>query len=618
MGYSEAVNARNGVLTRRIPVLPDGTLPFPLGSGTISSVLGEGGAGIVYEIWNEKLGISRAVKVLKPNPSIESFKRFETEMRITAQLRHPNIIEIHSVGEWHDLPYIEMEKIDGFSLETVLHNRGGLPLKICTSIGILVCRALKFTHNQTYDINGKKHVGILHRDLKPGNIMLSKTGSVKLMDFGIATPVGISMHTMEGTVVGSMQYMAPELLEGMGNASVRSDIFSLGCVLYETLTGRRPFTEKNMARLVAARMKNSYRPLSEFSVKCPKQLVKLIDTCLSHKPEKRIASVAEILVRLERIHAKLTRNKPEDLVEDYIHTSPEKNTVAIRRVLPLKVFAAACCAGSVIAVAGLLWFHTRSVAMLNKTPKPAAPSASDVGAPPTASVASVPRAPTSPSAGDFKFKLLPPLKTPVPYTARAFGVLKNSQDAESVALDIKGKSLIASLEDEYQTTDLLSILAGETEKGNFGTSFKVCDALDNEAAATVQAQLYKLRTLWGLGNKEAIAAFYSGPDVPDKEYLLSKAQYLASLKRCSEAVSLCDQCMKAQACLGNGDSLDITSLYVKASCLTSNFMSLASEEARKKALDSWFDVKFLLRKTQGHPYFWLAEKNIRLLSNQVK
>jgi serine/threonine-protein kinase len=622
LGYSEPVNALNAVLTKQILVLPDDTIPLPLGSGIISSVLGEGGAAVVYEIWNEKLGISRAVKVLKPNTSVEAFKRFETEMRITAQLRHPNIIEIHNVGEWHGLPYIEMEKIDGFSLDTVIHERGTLPLKVCTSIGILVCRALRFTHHQTYYINGTRHVGILHRDLKPGNIMLSKTGSVKLMDFGIATPVGISLHTMEGTLVGSMQYMAPELLEGMDNASVRSDIFSLGCVLYEMLTGQRPFAEKNMARLVAARMKNTYRPLSGFRMSCPRRLAKLIGTCLCLKPEKRIASVDEILARLEKIHAKLTGIKPEDLVENYIHTSLEKNTVTIKRVPPRKTAAAACCAGALIAGACLFWFQARPAAVQTMATRPvkltAPPPAGNAVVLPAAGAASLPRAPEQPAGGDFGPKPLPSLKSPVTYAARAFGETNGSQAAEAAAGGGEGKMLIASLQNAYKTTDLLLILAGETEKGNFAAALRVFDALDEEGAATVKARLYKMRALQGLGNKEAIAAFYSRPDTPDKEYLLSKAVYLASLKRYAEAIILCDQSKEAPACIGSADSLDLTSLYVKASCLTSNFMVLATEEARNKAFDCWFEVKFLLRKTQDHPYYKLAEKNILLLSDEAR
>jgi serine/threonine-protein kinase len=295
-------------------------------------------------------------------------------------LRHPNIIEIHNVGEWHGLPYIEMEKIDGSSLDTVIRERGRLPLALCTSIAIITCRALSYTHNHVYLVNNMEHRGILHRDLKPGNIMISRSGAVKLMDFGIATPAGISMHTMEGTMVGSMQYIAPELLKERRRADARSDIFSLGCVLYEMITGHRTFSEKNMAKLVTARLKNSYKPLGAFKVKCPRSLVKLVTACLALQPDKRIPSAIKVLRRLEKIHAKLSKYKPEDLVEYYINCSLRQDTVSFRRPLPrfgvaLAVAAVAIVAGACMyAVPDLPYRTVRLVADAQHGSGPSAPS----------------------------------------------------------------------------------------------------------------------------------------------------------------------------------------------------------------------------------------------------
>jgi len=601
-----------GILSRQIPVLPNGSAAVPLGSGTIMSVLGEGGAAVVYEIWVEKLGISRAVKVLKPNASVETTGRFETEMRITAQLRHPNIIEIHNVGDWHGLPYIEMEKIDGFSLDAVIRERGSLPLKVCTAIGILVCRALDFTHNHAYLINDKRHVGILHRDLKPGNIMISKNGMVKLMDFGIATPTGVSMHTMDGTVVGSMQYIAPELLEGAKRASPRSDIFSLGCVLYEMIAGQRTFPEKNMAKLVTARMKNAYMPVSEFKVKCPKKLIKLINACLTLNPDRRIGSVAEILSRLEKIHSRLSKEKPEDLVEYYINTL-EKNIVGYRRKPRILPKVAAC--GAVAAAAACAWLFYMKPAGGSHGATSAPGNFSSVKASP-ASKGPVAHQPTAPSSAEGLS--LPVKKASDAEKARAQGGDIQSNHAEDLLLPSgTATPLVASLQKQYGTNDLLKILAEETNKGDFTTALSLFDALDRESAATVAARLYKLRALQGLGNKEALGAFFLRPDVPDKEYYLAKAQHLASFRRYAEAEALCDESRRAPASIGDAGALDLTSSYVKASCLTGDFMVQATEEARKKALDAWSEVQNLLMGNPGHPYFKLAEKNIQVLTDQA-
>jgi hypothetical protein len=388
------------------------------------------------------------------------------------------------------------------------------------------------------------------------------------------------------------------------------------------ITGQRTFEEKNMAKLVAARMKNSYRPLSEFKVKCPRQLVKLINACLTLKPDKRIASVAEILVRLEKIHAKLSKNKPEDLVEYYISSPFEKSAVAFKRKPLFKAFAAVCCAVAVVAGVCYYVFVIRPASLQNTVIPPQdrpARAAPRVTAAPHAPAATAPqRSPAQPTQGDSGF-LLPTKKTPHADNAHAAAAeIKSGKVADILSPGSREKPLISSLQNTYGTKDLLTILADETAKGNFGTALKVFEALDRENAATVSARLFKLRALQGLGNKEALDAFFLLPDVPDKEYFLAKAQHFASFKRYAEAADLCDKSRQAQTSIGDAEALDLTSSYVKASCLTNNFMVLATEDARKQALESWFEVKYLIRSNQDHPYFELANKNIRLLSDQSK
>ena len=155
--------------------LPDGGKNIQLGSGVVTSVISSGGMAIIYEIWNPELEVTRAVKLLHPDHSADSEERFYTEMKITAKLHHPNIVEIYSVGKWNNLPYIEMERIDGCTLEKFIADRGALPLEVSTAIAIMVGRALNYAHNQHYVIFGTEYQGIIHRDLKPKNIMFNYT-----------------------------------------------------------------------------------------------------------------------------------------------------------------------------------------------------------------------------------------------------------------------------------------------------------------------------------------------------------------------------------------------------------------------------------------------------------
>ena len=115
------------------PLLPDGTQPLPLGSGTIVSLLGKGGMAVVYRIWNKELGVHRAVKLLRNASDPENLRRFRTEISVTAQLRHPNIVVIHTTGEWQGVPFVEMEEIDGETLDQLLHSWGALPVPVATT-----------------------------------------------------------------------------------------------------------------------------------------------------------------------------------------------------------------------------------------------------------------------------------------------------------------------------------------------------------------------------------------------------------------------------------------------------------------------------------------------------
>jgi serine/threonine protein kinase len=298
------------------PSLPDVNSNEKLGSGRVTALLGYGGMANVYEIWDSQLEVHRAVKVIKPDCSKEALERFYTEIKITAKLNHPNIIDIHSVGVWKGLPYIEMERIKGETLRDVLDESGALQPKICTAIGILICRALIYAHQQEYSIYGKTYKGIIHRDLKPGNVMICPDGQLKLMDFGIARPVDVSFHTLDGTLVGTIQYMPPELLKGE-KLDVRTDIYALGVTLYEILTGINAFPETNFSKLVSLKQKNQFQPLNRFKIIIPGRLRRLIHKCMQQDRKKRIDLIDDVLDELEKVHKKISSESPEKILKRF-------------------------------------------------------------------------------------------------------------------------------------------------------------------------------------------------------------------------------------------------------------------------------------------------------------
>src|ERR1022692_257418 len=238
-----------------------------LGPYEIQAPLGAGGVGEVYRARDTRLGRDVAIKVLpahlSDNPDLK--QRMEREARAISSLNHPHICTLHDVGSQDGVAFLVMEYLEGETLADRLH-RGALPLDEALKIGIQIAGALDKAHAR----------GIVHRDLKPANIMLTKNGP-KLMDFGLAKPApGLSAAsgaspltpstptmsvaaltasasplTQKGTVVGTFQYMAPEVLQG-AEADARSDIFSFGCVLYEMLTGRRAFEGKSQFSVLSA------------------------------------------------------------------------------------------------------------------------------------------------------------------------------------------------------------------------------------------------------------------------------------------------------------------------------------------------------------------------------
>ena len=281
-----------------------------LGPYEIVSPIGAGGMGEVYRAKDSRLGREVAIKVLPSqltdDPDLKA--RFEREARAISQLTHPHICTLYDVGSADGVEYLVMELLEGQTLADRI-DKGPLPTDQVIRFGVEIADALDRAHR----------AGIIHRDLKPGNVMLTRSG-VKLLDFGLAkvllsnraeasseggssltTEMGASRPlTQKGTVMGTFQYMAPEQLEGK-EADPRSDIFALGCVLYEMATGKKAFTGASQASLVSAILRDEPRPISEIAPMAPPAIDRLVKTCLAKDPEDRWQSARDVMSELRWI-----------------------------------------------------------------------------------------------------------------------------------------------------------------------------------------------------------------------------------------------------------------------------------------------------------------------------
>src|SRR5690348_6231994 len=283
-----------------------------LGPYEIVSPVGAGGMGEVYRARDTRLGRDVAIKVLPQQFSEDGDlkQRFEREAKAISSFSHPHICQLYDIGSQNGTEFLVMEYLEGETLADRLA-KGPMPVNELLKVGIDVADALDKAHRQ----------GIVHRDLKPGNIMLTKAGA-KLMDFGLAKSAGgamgmavassvspltpssptspmvslsarVSSLTQKGMIVGTFQYMAPEVLQGV-EADARSDIFSFGCVLYEMATGKRAFEGKTQISVLAAILEKDPDPISTAQPLTPPALEMVVRSCLEKDPDERLQAAHDV------------------------------------------------------------------------------------------------------------------------------------------------------------------------------------------------------------------------------------------------------------------------------------------------------------------------------------
>jgi serine/threonine protein kinase len=323
-----------------------------IGEYHIVDFLGAGGMGEVYRAMHSKIGRIAAVKVLTQATQSSGFvERFFNEARIQASLQHPNIATLYDFMEVGGQPCIIMEYIDGETISERIAAYGApLPLSETVYVFEKVCEAIDYIHRH----------GIIHRDIKSNNIKISSQGQVKLLDFGIAKGQTSQQLTQVGSVIGTLQYLAPELIRG-GTADERGDIWALGVLLYEMITGRVPFDATTVGDLCDKIDRVSYAPPGQANPSTPRDVANIIAHCLKKNPAERYRNAGELLADAKKLTAVVAKPGLSPTVDEAVNEYVEAKTGGSPKSMPLVI-------GAVAGVLALVVIGVAALFMLRPSP----------------------------------------------------------------------------------------------------------------------------------------------------------------------------------------------------------------------------------------------------------
>jgi serine/threonine protein kinase len=259
----------------------------------IDQELGSGSAGTAYLGTDVESGDKVAIKLLSTAMSNDETmqKRFLREMQVMSKLAHPGIVKLYECGLHDDKFYYVMEWIDFGTLKTILMARTSIPWREATEVALQIAEGLAHAHEN----------GVVHRDLKPANVFISTDGRVLLGDFGLAKDASAASLTADGLTVGTCQYMSPEQIQGRRDISGAADLYALGCLIYEMITGQLPYVSLNVVELLQMHIGAPPPDLKKVAPRCPQELATLVQQLMAKAPADRPASAREVADQLRGI-----------------------------------------------------------------------------------------------------------------------------------------------------------------------------------------------------------------------------------------------------------------------------------------------------------------------------
>ena len=318
----------------------------------IRRVIGVGGMAVVFEAYDNVMKRTVAVKMLKDEIShdTQSVKRFINESKAVAMLSHPNIVKIYDVSVKENRKYIVMERVDGITLKSYLNKKGALSMRETLQFTEQILMALEHAHSK----------GVIHRDIKPQNILLLKNGVIKVTDFGIAKLPNTETVTMTDKAIGTVYYISPEQASGK-KVDTRTDIYSLGVLMYEMVTGQLPFNADSPVSVALMHVKDQPKKPSEIVPNIPKGLEQIILAAMEKRPDKRIQSASQMLRLIDRVKRNpdmvfKTKKEPGEITQLDMSLKKSKTTSRARvRTSMFPIIAGVTCAFLIVAVITMVY-----------------------------------------------------------------------------------------------------------------------------------------------------------------------------------------------------------------------------------------------------------------------
>jgi tetratricopeptide (TPR) repeat protein/predicted Ser/Thr protein kinase len=315
----------------------------------IEDVLGSGGMGAVYRARDLELDREVALKVIRPHLAEDQdiIKRFKQEIILSREVTHRNVVRIYDLGQADDIRFISMEYVEGTDLSHTLRKRGALPVEEAVSIVEQVCLALDAAHSE----------GVVHRDLKPQNIMTEPDGRVVVMDFGIARSLELSGMTATGSLLGTPDYMSPEQVKGE-RVDARADLFALGVILYQLLTGELPYKGETPMAAMYTRTQTRPPPIRDLNPELPGFLGDVVGRCLEIQIHRRYQSAREVLQDLSS-----WRGGPTHMtLGPTMMRGLKPTTTKAQNLLRIAIIGGAAVVALALVVGGVMWVRSRSAA----------------------------------------------------------------------------------------------------------------------------------------------------------------------------------------------------------------------------------------------------------------